>query len=217
MRHDVDFSLDKAVQMAELENRIGICSTYFVLLSTNFYNVLASDSYDKVKEIMAFGHEVGLHFDEQKYEVKTPEDVQKRIMEEVYILSNILKYDVRVISMHRPSKKVLESDLQLNGVINSYSSDFFVRMKYLSDSRMHWRENVVDIIRSNKFDRLHILTHPFWYSSIEESMEGKLRAFLNEAIIERYDNMNANFRNLREIISREGLGSHHTHSSHVDQ
>lgn len=39
LRHDIDMSLHKALTFARLENRISIRSTYFVLLSSNFYNV----------------------------------------------------------------------------------------------------------------------------------------------------------------------------------
>ena len=31
MRHDIDYSLQKSVELAELENQLGIQSTYFVL------------------------------------------------------------------------------------------------------------------------------------------------------------------------------------------
>ena len=39
LRHDIDCSIEKAVKMAELENGMGVCSTYFVLVSSEFYNV----------------------------------------------------------------------------------------------------------------------------------------------------------------------------------
>ena len=48
-------------------------------------------------------------------------------------------------------------------MINSYGQTFFHDFKYLSDSRRRWREPVEEIIRSGTYDRLHILTHAFWY------------------------------------------------------
>ena len=36
MRHDIDYDLEQAVRLAEIENRLGISSTYFVLLSSDF-------------------------------------------------------------------------------------------------------------------------------------------------------------------------------------
>lgn len=67
LRHDIDTSLDKAVQLAKLEAELGVKSTYFVLLSSEFYNVMAKESREKIKEIQTAGHEIGLHFDELNY------------------------------------------------------------------------------------------------------------------------------------------------------
>lgn len=39
LRHDVDTDLRKALEMAKLECQYGIKSTYFVLLTSNFYNL----------------------------------------------------------------------------------------------------------------------------------------------------------------------------------
>ena len=40
LRHDVDFSLDYALQMAQKEAQNKIRSTYFILLHSPFYNPL---------------------------------------------------------------------------------------------------------------------------------------------------------------------------------
>lgn len=36
LRHDVDFSLEKALEMAELENRLNVSAIYFVLFKYRF-------------------------------------------------------------------------------------------------------------------------------------------------------------------------------------
>jgi hypothetical protein len=200
MRHDVDFDLEKAVKLGLVEKEQGIKSTYFILLSTNFYNVFSKSSYERINILISLGHKIGLHFDEKRYDIKSIEDIKKHVIFEAKILSNLLDKQINVVSMHRPSKMTLENDIKFNGIINSYSSYFFKKMKYISDSRMNWREDIIDIISSKKYGRLHILTHPFWYSNENQTMEYKLKTFLNEAIIERYLNMNNNFRNLEEII-----------------
>ena len=40
MRHDIDYSLQKSVELAEFENQLGIQSTYFILISSPFYNIV---------------------------------------------------------------------------------------------------------------------------------------------------------------------------------
>jgi len=64
LRHDIDFSLKSAVKFAEIEHDMGISSTYFVLLRTDFYNAASKESQNCIKRIKSLGHEIGLHFDE---------------------------------------------------------------------------------------------------------------------------------------------------------
>lgn len=205
LRHDVDFTIEKALEMAILENEIGVKSTYFVLLSTDFYNVFSKESFEKLEKIMSLGHEIGLHFDEKRYDIKSVEDMSFHVKKETNILGELLNKEIKVISMHRPSKLVLESDIHFENLINSYSSFFFKSVKYLSDSRMNWREDVYGVIKSNKFNKLHILTHPFWYSNGTETLENKLKKFLNKAIRDRYNIMNDNFKDLNEVVQKEEI------------
>ena len=74
--------------------------------------------------------------------------------------------DVESVSMHIPSQRTLEANYIIKGgkIINSYSNVFFKEFKYVSDSKMHWRENVYDVIESGKYQRIHLLTHPVWYN-----------------------------------------------------
>src|SRR6266487_6335764 len=44
LRHDVDFSPEAALRMAQLEFKLGIRATYFLLFSSPSYNLL-SESY----------------------------------------------------------------------------------------------------------------------------------------------------------------------------
>ena len=63
--------------------------------------------------------------------------------------------------MHRPSRWVLEADLKIPGMVNSYGKEFFQDFKYVSDSRMRWREDVMKYAIEKAYPRLHILTHAF--------------------------------------------------------
>ena len=56
IRHDVDMSLEKAVEFSEFESHIlkdgkGIKSTYFILVSTDFYNVFSKQGKNKLKKL----------------------------------------------------------------------------------------------------------------------------------------------------------------------
>jgi len=205
LRHDVDFSLEKAREIAKLEHENNVKSTFFVLLSTNFYNIFSKESNEIIKELMSLGHHIGLHFDEKRYGISNKEELDYWIHRESQILSYALGKEVKVVSMHRPSKWVLQNNIQFKDIINSYSKEFFSNFKYLSDSRMHWRENVVEIIKSRSYNRLHILTHPFWYSDKSETIEQKLVDFITKAKEERYNNLKDNIRDLDELIDKGEL------------
>ena len=146
------------------------------------------------------GHEVGLHFDEKAYLEGTPEETVSRILHERDILASILETPVTTVSMHRPSQATLESDLQIPGMINSYGQTFFHDFKYLSDSRRRWREPVEEIVASGRYDRLHILTHAFWYHQQEEPIEVTVRRFISAANQERYRQMEENITDLASIM-----------------
>ena len=123
-----------------------------------------------------------------------------RILHERDILASILETPVTTVSMHRPSQATLESDLQIPGMINSYGQTFFHDFKYLSDSRRRWREPVEEIVASGRYDRLHILTHAFWYHQQEEPIEVTVRRFISSANQERYRQMEENITDLASIM-----------------
>ncbi|MBR5316988.1 MAG: hypothetical protein IKU39_03740 [Lachnospiraceae bacterium] len=210
-RHDVDYDLKKAFQFAEMESEIilgdeSLKSTYFVLLSSDFYNLFSKENIRIIKQIRSLGHDVGLHFDEKKYMDDATFDKEKLVLavnKEVEILSELLGEAVASVSMHRPSKAFLESDIQFDKIINSYGYPFFQKFKYLSDSRMHWRENVESIVENKQYNALHILTHPFWYNDIEMEMHDILKQFIKKYPERIYESMNDNFRDLETVLLPE--------------
>lgn len=204
-RHDIDNSLEKALEIARIEHDNKIKSTYFVLLSTDFYNIFSKKSNAILREIINLGHEIGLHFDEKRYEINSSSDLEHYIKYEKDILQRALNIKINCVSMHRPSKWILDNNIEFDNIINSYSKTFLKEFKYLSDSRMYWREDVINIIKSNKYDKLCILTHPFWYEEYEDDIKGRVGAFIRNANKERYYHMKDNIRNIEEIISEGEL------------
>jgi hypothetical protein len=208
LRHDVDYDVHKAEEFATFESSLGknISSTYFFLLTSDFYNVFSLKTLRAIEHIISLGHEVGLHFDETKYSINNDEGLYKEFVdEELYLLGKALGTTIRVVSMHRPSNYTLERNLNFKNAVNSYSDEFFKNFKYVSDSRMNWKEDIISIVEQNEFKKLHLLTHPFWYSERIEDTKEKLVKFINEAINERYQNLSDNFRDLCEFVSKGDL------------
>ena len=121
------------------------------------------------------------------------------------MLEQAIETPIRTVSMHRPSKAVLNANMEFDGLVNSYSQKYFREWKYVSDSRMNWREDLSAIIESGEYDRLHILTHPFWYAEKCESTRNKLLRFIRSANITRYDMLNDNFRELSEFVRKNEI------------
>ena len=201
--HDIDYSIEKAVELAALEAEENVKSTYFVLLSSEFYNLAAKENKDKILQINRLGHDVGLHFDELNYDDDCKKNVPKLILKEVQMLEDLLQIEVKSVSMHRPSKETLEADYDLYPYITSYGKKFFKQFKYVSDSRRRWREDVVNVIESGNYEKLHILTHAFWYHKEEKDLYTTIKNFIEQGKTDRYYILDKNITDLKNILGEE--------------
>lgn len=194
----------------------GIRSTYFILLSSNFYNVYSKDNCISIWNIKNMGHEIGLHFDEQKYKSELDlyvddadkiELVKNAIINEANLLSEAIGCRIHTVSMHRPSKLILNANVQLPDLVNSYGKKFFEEFKYVSDSRMCWREDIEKIIQQKNYQALHILTHPIWYTEAEHNMKSCLEDLIKNSILRTYESLYDNFRDLDDVITNGEIRS----------
>lgn len=203
LRHDVDNDLSKALKLAQIEQSKGVKSTYFILVTSDFYNIFSKDNSKIISEIIKCGHQIGLHFDEKTYSIQSENkngEVCSKILFEARLLEIVTENPVKVVSMHRLSKKMLTEKLVIPGMINAYGTPFIDEFKYVSDSRRHWREPVEEIVASNKYDKLQILTHAFWYGEKEKNLHDTVELFVNSANKQRYENYAENFTNLASVM-----------------
>lgn len=70
---------------------------------------------------------------------------------------------------------------------------------------MNWREDIFEVVSSRKYEKLHLLTHPFWYSKNQEGIRNKLLKFIRSANRDRYLSLKDNFRDLQEFIELEDV------------
>ena len=62
LRHDIEFSIDRALEMARIEHEdLNVHSTYTVQLRNNTYNALSQKNIEAIQEIESMGHYIGLH------------------------------------------------------------------------------------------------------------------------------------------------------------
>lgn len=204
LRHDIDFSIEAACCLSEIEREAGMHSTYFVLLNTDFYNIASAQSRRMIDRIKENGGEIGLHFDEAFY---MEQDIIQAILNEKEILERILDIPIRYVSMHRPSSRMLEGNLKIEGMTNAYAEVFTKEFKYLSDSRRIWREDVEKIIREETVSRLHILTHAFWYRQKELTVKETLKDFIWKGKYRTYRSLEQNIRNVSELLALSEIDS----------
>ena len=60
-----------AYLMAKEENKIDVKSTYFVQISSKFYNFFDPDICKLIKKIYNLGHDIKLHFDLESCQIKS--------------------------------------------------------------------------------------------------------------------------------------------------
>jgi hypothetical protein len=166
LRHDIDASLKAALRMAEIERKLEIRSTYFVLFSHKLYNLLERDSLNTLRRISSLGHEIGLHYDVQTYEAygQAPEESLKN---EVQMLEHLLKRKIFSIACHNVSLMTGKDPLgNVAGYINAYDPRFC--RKYVSDSCRAWvLKDLTQFLReraNSRFGRAQLLIHPFLWS-----------------------------------------------------
>jgi peptidoglycan/xylan/chitin deacetylase (PgdA/CDA1 family) len=167
VRHDVDLLPGRALEMAMIEARNDVETTYCFLLTTPIYNLLDAELLRTLEEIRALGHEIALHFDTHHYWSDRPsvDELRSRIDDERAILGRLLGAEITTVSFHVPPEWVLGTEF--DGFISTYQPEFFTDATYRSDSSQKWRSEPP--LPDERPDRLQLLVHPgLWSESGRE-------------------------------------------------
>jgi hypothetical protein len=158
LRHDVDLSLDAALEMAELEARLGVRATYFLMTQSVFYNLASAEGEWAAVHLRELGHSVGLHA------------VYPRADHDV-------RFD-RVMAWHNPDPGYMFGPV--GGLVNVMAEPHFSREQYRSDSNHNWRNGCPHAdLAAGAFEWLQLLVHPeLWAyegATMRESMDAMLK------------------------------------------
>ncbi len=169
-RHDVEYSVDRAHDLAKVEESLDFTANYFFQWTNNSYNILSRKNSAMIRDMHERGHNIGLHFALNGLtDIKM---IKQQIGKEMNILNEMLGFEITQFSIHRPSRDVLRANIKLPGILNAYQDDFFtfaenhprdeeLAVKYLSDANHIWRYGYPDEKTLHSYDKLQILTHPF--------------------------------------------------------
>ena len=208
-RHDIDFSINRALRLAELEAEVGVVATYFVNLHSNFYNPLEASQSKMLRRIIELGHDLGLHFDACYHDLKSEEELDEPLEIEKQTLERFLHCPIRVFSFHNPTSLHLSWNRdQYAGLVNCYSDSLLKNTSYCSDSNGYWRfRRLLDLVVSESEQRLQILTHDgHWQSYPMAPRERVLRCVYGRAnaVIADYDQtLTSSQRENRSDIPKE--------------
>jgi len=158
LRHDVDLSLDAALQLARLEHERGATATYFLMTESVFYNLASFEGRGAIAELRHLGHAVGLH---AVHPTAARDD----------------RFDP-VLAWHNPDPEYVFEPV--DGAVNVMQPPWFTRGRYRSDSNAHWREGCPhEELRTGVFEWLQLLTHPEIWVYPGATMGEKMRSMLD--------------------------------------
>ena len=176
LRHDVDSKPEYALEMANIEKKYGLCSTYYFRNKPTLFNPKI------MKEVESFGHEIGYHYEcldtaEGKYN-KALEIFQRELTK------FRKKFDIKTICSHGNTftqwyngdlwKKYDFKKFDLVG--EAYQSIDFDSLVYFSDVGRKWNnprltqtKDLIELIKQGKEERMYILTHAAtWTDNIKD-------------------------------------------------
>lgn len=177
LRHDVDFSPEAALAMAELEANLGVRGSYFLLVSSDLYNLHSAAHCRVPMRLRELGHEVGLHYDVNAYELRG--DVHAAFRSELEALTALANSPIRAIALHNPSVSGPDPFEWEPGLVNAYTVIGSRGLTYMSDSGGAWRSGTLALLEGGALPpRIQMLVHPFFWAREAGDRWERLREFV---------------------------------------
>ena len=181
MRHDVDYTLNGVLDMAQIEHDLGITTSYLFRVHAHEYNVFTPHVYALIQHLRSLGHDIGLHFEAcsvgRALNITPAELLQKEkaILELVFDAPVLtasehrdVSHDVHKTPAFRSSHNVYDYGFRYYAMEEKYTK----QMKYLSDSNGFWREG--DLLEHlDAHDHIQVLTHPDWWFETDLLLKGR--------------------------------------------
>ncbi len=197
LRHDVEFSLERALKIAKIDSENGIKSSFFIQVINNAYNPLSTINTQLIKKIENYGHYIGLHFYVSHLKEGDLKGLENELNRQVSILQECVETKISRFSYHRPPSWTLSIDTsEFSDLINAYSYPYFelittgnpVKVKYIADSNHKWKYG--HPLEVKKYKCFHLLIHPDEWSEQGGNEYENFTGIIDEAknqIIENID------------------------------
>lgn len=185
LRHDVDNFPERALEMAKIENDLGIRSTYFFRSTSNYYNILSYNCFSIINEIDKMGHEIGYHAEPVDFGKAMGITYDRAFSIGKKSLDLVLDKKIQSVAAHREAtgnnnlyEYLCELDYKKHGILYEAYDDklnLFNNSTYNTDSyEFFWRNFYNGELSSDKLNlkeiiergdsKIYSLTHPnLWY------------------------------------------------------
>lgn len=183
IRHDIDISPNNSLKIASIESEKNIRSTYMIMINSPFYKIDDPHTLLILNEILAMGHEIGLHFDfdcniSESNNAIDPTIIDQKMNLSCLRLEHILGKEIKSVSFHCPQPQLLKGPFTIAGRINAYSKQLM--QNYISDSKGVFRDGN-PLTQIKHFDKklLQLLTHPIWWNEKHRKPEEIIQTFFD--------------------------------------
>ncbi len=168
LRHDIDYGLDYVGDMPKMEAALGIRATYFIQISSIFYNPFEEKQRTAIREIERLGHRFGLHANVSGGDEMPEMDFVSEVCNEVEVLKKLVK-SVDAVSFHQPTPRIIQNKIKIP-FVNTYDRKDMEGIEYFSDSSQVWSKgDPVSLVRSNPKVSYQVLVHPALWSAQHKS------------------------------------------------
>ena len=175
IRHDVEYSIDRAYKLAQIENELNINSTYCIQVRNNIYNAISDKNIELVTQIKSLGHDIALHQDPPAglgdYSLK------EYLLRDIETLERYFNFSIKTFSYHKPKQEYLQKYFTVGDKINTNGNKFFHYFKgdgivkpeeldvtYLADSNHQWKWGDPKDLDFTKVKKLQLNMHPYSWS-----------------------------------------------------
>lgn len=212
LRHDVEFSVDRAFKMASIEKKQEVASTYFFQVTNNSYNLFSKQNMEKVYMIKNMGHEIGLHFHHDGDE--SLKNLKEKIIKQKQIFELFYEIPIMYFSIHRPTKHMLKMNLKMDGMLNTYDNRFFSYsddiniqvplIKYISDARHRWNYSLEPNEKTfMSYKKIQVLIHPYSWTEEGYNNADNFQTLIQENMVQFMDTIEnecTHFTNVRHLM-----------------
>ena len=166
LRHDVDSELLDCDGMLDVEKSLGVTATYFLMMRSTAYNLFSVEATAMVGRMLRDGHKIGLHFMGERCEGQGIAEVVEEVLRETRWLEQEFDVKAEAVSFHQPTQAILDAQIEIPGLANTYNASQMAPYFYVSDTNMNWRhEHPMEIFSRGLYERLQLLIHPMWWTA----------------------------------------------------